>query len=197
MLARTPAVMAASVLLIAGCSSLPFGSDDESDEGPDVESMDYCERVEHFEDQVRSIGAVKTDEAFAEYVVVLETIAESAPSEPYEAADTDDAESPTARSDWNAWAELTEGFLTAHQEIDFPLADRYDPEKVDALSDEEKTTLNNATYVYNVGVDTLLPRVSAQLQSSCTIDLGSGAPNELDEPVEDETDDAGPENGDD
>lgn len=166
---------AAASVLLASCSGGPFGGGDADDAPADVDvsSLAYCDRVEHFEDQVLSLGRVKTDEAFADYVDVLETIAAEAPND----------------ADWRAWAELTEGFLAAHQQIGFPLADRYDPEKVAALSDEDKTALNNATFVYNVGVEELRPRLIDQLRASCSIDLSTGAPPELDDPADQDGDD--------
>lgn len=190
----TVAAAATAGLVLSGCSNIPFLSSAEDD--VDVATLDYCERVDHFEDQVLSLGRVKTDEAFEEYVVVLETIAERAPSDEHEdaepARDPETGEPgpvPTVQGDWAAWAELTRGFLAAHQGIGFSLEDRYDPEKVAALSDGDKVTLNNATFVYNVGVDDLRPRLVEHLQASCSIDLSAGAPPELDDPAEENGDD--------
>lgn len=175
---RTSIGAVALVLAVSGCSSIPFFGDGTTD----VDDMDYCERIDHFADQVRSLGQVKTEDAFAGYVEVLESIAAVAPDETYGDADS------TVQEDWQVWARLTQGFVDAHAEIGFALADRYDPEKVAELSDEEKTTLNNATYVYNVAGD-IHTRLAGHVQESCSIDLSTQGTTEVPEPATENGDD--------
>lgn len=116
----------------------------------------YCAAVKDNESALQSFGVKRTDAAFAGYAKVARTIGADAPS--------------SVTADWTSIAKATSGVLAAHRDVGISLQDMSDPDKVAALSETDRATIQKAYDRFN---RSRTPRkaVVRSIETECKITL--------------------------
>lgn len=116
----------------------------------------YCQAVDENKATLDGFGAKKTEKAFTGYSRMLRTISKVAP-EPIDLQ-------------WASLGRATQGILTAHDAIGFPLEDMTDEEKRSTLSAGDVEVLDKAYKRFN-GTTSQRKAVVADVAKTCDITL--------------------------
>ena len=142
--------MRTSVALMAVVASLGLLS------GCGGEPTPYCQAVESGKSTLDSFGAKETDAAFTSYTKVVVAIAAKAP-EPIDLQ-------------WENLGQATQGVLTAHDDIGFPMQDMSDAKQREGLSASDVEVLNKAYKRFNATTPQRT-KVVADVKKTCDITL--------------------------
>lgn len=87
----------------------------------------YCSAVKDHESSLQGFGSKKTNAAFTSYATVTRQIAKVAPED--------------VAKQWRSITTATEGVLKAHRQVGVSLEDMKDPDKLLALNEADRATI--------------------------------------------------------